>query len=81
MILHWRDQRLPKIFRGYQKLLEATKSIVGDSNHPGVVRDVVCDVFMGSAKLTELAEAYSRLAAPREAPRRLLVRPRMGSLS
>ena len=35
--------------------LEAPKSIVGASNHPRVVGDVVCDVFIGPGNRTEPA--------------------------
>ena len=57
-----------KNFRGDQKFLEAPKSIVGASNHPGVVGDVMCDVFIGSVNRTEIAEAFLRLAAPARSP-------------
>ena len=49
----------------YQKISEATKTIVGTSNHFRDVANVVCDDFMDFGDSLGAKQVPARLAAPR----------------
>ena len=52
----------------YQKFSEATKTIVGTSNHFRDVANVVCDDFMDFGDSLGAKQVPARLVAPRGAP-------------
>ena len=54
--------------RGHQKILVATKTIVGTSNRFRVVTDVVYDDFMQWERPLGVTRVPSRLAAPPHVP-------------